>query len=429
MQPPRDSHVNCGTAPAAAPGSWRRRDIPPAPPAHAARRRLAVGLRHPGAACATALPDAVKADIARRLPATLGDRNGWADDVYVALSSQGLDTSAEHICAVLAVTEQESTYQANPVVPNLGKISRAEIDRRASAHHIPGFMVDAALRIDSPDGRSYATRIASARTEQELSRIFEDFTGSVPLGARLFDRLNPVHTAGPMQVSIAFAEQHAERYPYPPGDSIRHEVFGRRGGLWFGTRHLLGYPASYDALLYRFADFNAGWYASRNAAFQAALSKASGIALTLDGDLLTPGAGLDAPGGTERAARALGSQLAMSDRQLRRALKPATLPISKTPRCIARSSRWPSAVPASRCRARCCPASRWKAPRSPAPSPPPGSRSGERALEALHGQVSHWLAALRALPALRTAISFPLRRLVNTSPTTGPCSTLPSLPR
>ncbi|MCC4610983.1 DUF1615 domain-containing protein [Xanthomonas campestris pv. esculenti] len=266
-------------------------------------------------------PEAVKADIARRLPANLPDRAGWANDVYVALSSQALDASAEHICAVLAVTEQESTYQANPAVPNLGKISRAEIDRRAGAHHIPAFMVDAALRITSPDGRSYATRIAAARTEQELSRIFEDFTGSVPLGARLFDGLNPVHTAGPMQVSIAFAEQHAQRYPYPPGDSIRHEVFSRRGGLWFGTQHLLGYPATYDRLLYRFADFNAGWYASRNAAFQAALSKASGISLALDGDLLTPGASLDAPGGTERATRALASQLAMNDRQIRRALE------------------------------------------------------------------------------------------------------------
>ncbi|MCD0244725.1 DUF1615 domain-containing protein [Xanthomonas melonis] len=269
-------------------------------------------------------PEAVKADIARRLPATLADRNGWADAVYVALSSQGLETSAEHICAVLAVTEQESTYQANPVVPNLGRISRAEIDRRAGAHHIPAFMVDAALRIASPDGRSYADRIAAARTEQDLSRIFEDFTGSVPLGARLFDGLNPVHTAGPMQVSIAFAEQHAGGYPYLIDGSIRHEVFSRRGGLWFGTAHLLGYPTSYDALLYRFADFNAGWYASRNAAFQAALSKASGIALALDGDLLVPGAGLDAPGATERAARALGSQLALSDRQIRRALEAGT---------------------------------------------------------------------------------------------------------
>ncbi|MCF5947963.1 DUF1615 family protein, partial [Xanthomonas perforans] len=38
-------------------------------------------------------------------------------------------------------------------------------------------------------------------------------------------------------------------------------------------------------------------------------------------DLLTPGASLDAPGSTERAARSLVSQLAMSDRQLRRALE------------------------------------------------------------------------------------------------------------
>lgn len=291
-------------------------------------RLLALGVLALLSACATQAPrtpqrspQAVQADIARRLPASVSDRAGWARDVYVALASQDIATTPEHICAVLAVTEQESTYQANPPVPNLGKISRAEIDRRASAHHLPGFMVDAALRITSPDGRSYATRIAAARTEQELSGIFEDFAGSVPLGGRLFGGLNPVRTGGPMQVSIAFAEQHADRYPYPPDDSIRHEVFSRRGGLWFGTRHLLGYPASYDALLYRFADFNAGWYASRNAAFQAALSKASGIALALDGDLLTPGASLDAPGGTERAARALASQLGMTDRQIRAALE------------------------------------------------------------------------------------------------------------
>ncbi|QHG88291.1 MULTISPECIES: DUF1615 domain-containing protein [Xanthomonas] len=269
-------------------------------------------------------PAAAKADIARRLPATLQDRSGWAEAVYVALTSQGLETSAVHICAVLAVTEQESSYQANPVVPNLGRIARAEIDRRAGAHHVPAFMVDAALRIASPDGRSYATRIAAARTEQDLSRLFEDFTGSVPLGARLFDGFNPVHTAGPMQVSIAFAQQHAARYPYPIDGAIRQEVFSRRGGLWFGTLHLLGYPTSDGALLYRFADFNAGWYASRNAAFQAALSKASGIALALDGDLLVPGAGLEAPGATERAVRALGSQLALSDRQIRRALEAGT---------------------------------------------------------------------------------------------------------
>jgi len=108
----------------------------------------------------------------------------------------------------------------------------------------------------------------------------------VPMGRQLFGNLNPVRTGGPMQVSIAFAEANARGYPYPVKESIRHEVFTRRGGIWFGTRHIFGYPADYPDTLYRFADFNAGWYASRNAAFQAAVSRVSGKPLALDGDLI-----------------------------------------------------------------------------------------------------------------------------------------------
>ncbi|WP_425531445.1 DUF1615 domain-containing protein [Pseudoxanthomonas winnipegensis] len=266
-------------------------------------------------------PDAVRAEIVRKLPATLPDAQGWADDVYVALTAQGIDPSPEHVCAVLAVTEQESTYQADPPVPGLPAIARGEIDRRAAALHVPGLLVDAALRITSPDGRSYAQRLAAVRTERQLSELYEDFVGMVPLGGKLFGGLNPVRTGGPMQVSIAFAQTRTRGYPYPLQAGVRHEVFTRRGGLYFGTAHLLGYAAHYDALLYRFADFNAGWYASRNAAFQAAVSRASGIKLALDGDLLRPGAGMDDPGATERAVRALGARLDMDEGQIRRALQ------------------------------------------------------------------------------------------------------------
>ncbi len=48
-----------------------------------------------------------------------------------------------------------------------------------------------------------------------------------------------------MQVSIAFAEQHTKGYPWKMDGTVRQEVFSRRGGLWFGTYHLLNYPASY----------------------------------------------------------------------------------------------------------------------------------------------------------------------------------------
>ncbi len=144
------------------------------------------------------------------------------------------------------------------------------------------------------------------------------------MGGKLFGGFNPVHTGGPMQVSIAFAEQHADGYPYPLDGSIRREVFSRRGGMYFGIAHLLGYPADYPAPLYRFADFNAGWYASRNAAFQSAVSRVSGIPLALDGDLIRYGT--RTPGSTELAVRSLGKRLDMSDAAIRRALEQGDSP-------------------------------------------------------------------------------------------------------
>ncbi|HCV38965.1 MAG TPA: DUF1615 domain-containing protein, partial [Pseudomonas sp.] len=131
--------------------------------------------------------------------------------------------------------------------------------------------------------------------------------------------LNPVHTGGPMQVSIDFAEKHAMDYPYTYDGTLRQEVFSRRGGMYFGIAHLLGYPVHYERQLYRFADFNAGWYASRNAAFQAALSKVTGASLALDGDLVAPGSIM--PGSTEQAARKLGVKLGLRNTQIRNQLE------------------------------------------------------------------------------------------------------------
>jgi hypothetical protein len=264
-------------------------------------------------------PAEIQSKVVKLLPGTLSDRTGWATDIQVAFTAQKLDASRENLCAVLAVTEQESTYQADPPVPGLGKIARQEIDRRASRLHIPGFLVSAALQLQSPTGKTYNERLAAVRSEKQLSAIFDDFIGMVPLGGQLFGTFNPVHTGGPMQVSIAFAEQHARNYPYSYNGTLRQEVFSRRGGLYFGTLHLLGYPADYPEPLYRFADFNAGWYASRNAAFQRAVSQLSGIELALDGDLLVPGSLL--PSSTENALRTLGKSLGASDTAIRRALE------------------------------------------------------------------------------------------------------------
>ena len=223
---------------------------------------------------------------------------------------------------MIAVIEQESSFRADPAVPNLPRIAWAEIERQREQRGIPQRLLDAALDLNSRDGRTYRQRIDTVRTERELSDVYVDFINMVPFGNQLLAGRNPVRTGGPMQVSIAFAEARAggASYPRAAERTVRDQVFTRPGGLYFGVAHLLGYGAPYNSMIYRFADYNAGRFASRNAAFQMALSQASGVALQLDGDLLV-GDGRDAePSTTERAARTLSGQLGMSDAQIRRDL-------------------------------------------------------------------------------------------------------------
>lgn len=283
------------------------------------------------AACTSPRPKApvrapadVREQLVSLLPKDLADRNGWATDIQAAFQLLDIPPSTENLCAALAVTEQESGYKVDPAVPGLARIAREEIERRAARLEIPKVAVGIALKLKSTDGRSYADRLAAVRTEKQLSELFEEFIGRVPLGSRLFEDSNPVRTGGPMQVGIAFAEAHADEhgYPYSTDATIRREVFSRRGGMYFGIAHLLDYPNSYERHLYRYADFNAGWYASRNAAFQAAVTVASGVPLALDGDLILHERrfGQDRVGATEAATRSLSAQLDLSETAIHRAL-------------------------------------------------------------------------------------------------------------
>lgn len=266
-----------------------------------------------------------RALVARHIPARISDREGWAADIYAAFATQKIEPSLANICAALAILEQESGYQADPAVPNLPAAARKEIEALRERAGVPKLAVMAALALPSTDGHSYNERLDDARTERDLSELFEEIIGRVPLGTRLLAHRNPVRTGGPMQVSIAYAESRVDSYPYPVGRSIRNEVFTRRGGLHFGIGHLLDYPAPYDDLIYRYADFNAGHYASRNAAFQRALAEISGVKLELDGDPLRyeDGRPAPAPSDTERAARSIAKRLGMEDAAIRSDLERA----------------------------------------------------------------------------------------------------------
>ena len=191
--------------------------------------------------------------IASYISSSVTDREGWATDIHTAMAVLKVPVTPDNICAVVAITEQESGFRADPAVPNLSGIAWAEIERQREKAGVPRIALDAALAIESTNGKTYRQRIDAAKTERELSETFEDLIGRVPLGRTFFGDRNPVRTGGPMQVSVAFARTHAQdkAYPYPVLGTLRDEVFTRRGGMYFGIAHLLDYPAPYDRYLYR----------------------------------------------------------------------------------------------------------------------------------------------------------------------------------
>lgn len=262
--------------------------------------------------------------IAQLMPASVKDKNGWADDLYAAFSHLKIPQVPETYCAAMAVIEQESTFQTDPVVAGLPEIVWRNLAQRGAKYGIPKLLIEAAMLKSSPDGRSYQKRIDNLKTEKQLDALFNDMIAELPFGKTLLADYNPVHTAGPMQVSIEFAEQHAAetRYPYPLKTNLRDEVFTRRGGLYFGSAILLDYPAPYSEVVYRFADFNAGRYSSRNAAFQQAIGRLAGKPLVLDGDLLRyeNGRPSEQPSSVESTARRLAGVLQMTPAEIRREL-------------------------------------------------------------------------------------------------------------
>lgn len=270
----------------------------------------------------------VRALALRHLPPQIAQRAGWADDLATSFAALGIPALPHKLCALAAVIEQESTWNADPPVAGLSRIAKAELEKKREAYGIPKPVFDLALLKPSPDGRSYQKRLDTLRTERELSDLFEDMIREIPFGERLFAGQNPVRTGGSTQVSIAWAQQLMADKPYPwrPAGSARQEVFKRRGGVYFGAAMLLDYPVSYNRMLYRFADYNAGRYASRNAAVQALLAQLSGQAVTPDGDLLRYRGGQalpvrEAPSQAWRALQALQAELGLSAAQIERDLQ------------------------------------------------------------------------------------------------------------
>ncbi len=263
-----------------------------------------------GATAATAADNSVAiattTKLIRAAEKAVVDAQGWALDLHEVLEQHNLPRSKENICAAIAIIDQESSFVADPVVPGLGKLSERALRDKFNKVPIGGAMALAWLENNPSQEASFMARIRNAKTERDLDltyRSLVDYAGKttsldivLKLGLlnKLVEEKNEIDTAGSMQVAVKFALSEAKKRRWLPMSlddvyGVRDYLYTRQGGMYYGVKQLLGYDTGYDQKIFRFADFNAGRYASRNAAFQQALSQLSGSALATDGDLLSYG--------------------------------------------------------------------------------------------------------------------------------------------
>jgi Protein of unknown function (DUF1615) len=277
--------------------------------------------------------------ILRAEPGTREARN-WATDLLDVLRAHDFPQTKENACAVVAVIDQESSFNANPMVPDLGKISEAALREKLGNVPLLGSTVISFLGSTPSRDDSYLSRIRAAKTERDLDYVYramiEDAGNRASLGPifktgllnRVIEERNQINTIGSMQVSVKFAVEEARKRRWLPmalNDvyAVRDDLYTRRGGMFYGALQLLGYETGYNQKIYRFADYNAGRYASRNAAFQKIINKLANEKLALDGDLLLydkNGTARTKVSGSEKALRKMGMVLGLGDKDIRRDL-------------------------------------------------------------------------------------------------------------
>lgn len=235
----------------------------------------------------------------------LTDASGWAEDILWALEISGLSRNAENVCALVATIDQESNFKANPPVEGLGRRAIAAVTAKLEGNGLNALVLRTLFAADPSIKRRLFERLRAARTERDIDVAYRKLIGETltvqsiieldrdyGLGAAEFlESRNEITTIGSMQVSVVSALEFERRYLGRPlyfEDiyRVRDFLYTRRGGILAGTRQLLGYRSGYTEKVHRFADYNAGRYSSRNAAFQSAVSRLDGRKLDLDGDLL-----------------------------------------------------------------------------------------------------------------------------------------------
>ena len=285
------------------------------------------------------LSSAQTAKLIKHARPNVKDAQGWADDLLDVLHLNQSPPTRENICASIAVIDQESNFVADPAVAGLGALAYKTLKDKLDRIPILGRVVLVFLDSHPKGTTSYLQRIKTARTEHDLDRTYRsliDDAGNYSnlslviqsgLLNQLIEERNNISTVGSMQVSVRFAMDNARQRRWLPMTltdvyAVRDELYTRHGGMYYGVKQLLGYDSGYGKKIFRFADFNAGCYSSRNAAFQHLVNILSNQNNSRDGDLLLygkDGKPLAAVSNSEKAIGqiALNNHLPLTAKQIR----------------------------------------------------------------------------------------------------------------
>lgn len=205
-------------------------------------------------------PTLSSGEIAKILPNRSQDKASWAKDITAVFDELKLHKDKQNICTAVAVIDQESNFHANPKVANLGQASLQAMDEKLEeklGKHLAGVFRTMLATRPSVEN-NFEGQIKKVKTEKELDelyqRIFDYFTTTYKVGGinnltkltgeSLDERLNPITTLGSMQVHIDHAR--ANRRANMDDRTLRADMYGQYGGLYYGIQRLMTYEASYD---------------------------------------------------------------------------------------------------------------------------------------------------------------------------------------
>lgn len=213
----------------------------------------------------------------------------WARAIRESLIEIGQPVDKEHVCAVIAVIAQESSFNTAPRNSRMAEILKSKI-KASESNEVIQFLIQTRLEQTASNGRTFRENIDEISSEEDFENWYNEFTSAGVTKPILLvlnkDISDLVTTIGSMQVSVKFAENYPKK-PLNVGlGSLREVLYTCKGGVFYGSAYLLDYKHNYDDWKYVFADFNAGHYASRNAGFQKMLADLSRKQIDLDGDLL-----------------------------------------------------------------------------------------------------------------------------------------------